>query len=152
MMWNILLLVKVTTAPASNPWRVRWGKRSCAFLRCRRVARSYQSLPRGRPFRHAVSRRGVWDRISGGNDQWYARAWRYMAGARDALADRELGTIVSEHELPAAILRLLATPKPDSVALAAAARARFGREKFARAAKRDALRWPIKAGRVAPTK
>jgi phosphatidylinositol alpha-1,6-mannosyltransferase len=54
-----------------------------------------------------------------------------IAGARDALADGELGTIVSEHELPAAIVRLLAKPKPDPVALAAAACTRFGREKFA---------------------
>src|ERR1017187_4693779 len=54
-----------------------------------------------------------------------------IAGARNALADGELGTIVSKHELPAAIVRLLAKPKPDPVALAAAARARFGREKFA---------------------
>jgi phosphatidyl-myo-inositol dimannoside synthase len=54
-----------------------------------------------------------------------------IAGARDALADGELGTIVSEHELPAAIVRLLAKPKPDPVALAGAACTRFGREKFA---------------------
>ena len=53
-----------------------------------------------------------------------------IAGARDALADGELGTIASEHELPAAIVRLLAKPKPDPLALATAARARFGREKF----------------------
>ena len=37
-----------------------------------------------------------------------------VAGARDALADGELGTAVSdEDDLPAAIARLLATPKPD---------------------------------------
>lgn len=53
-----------------------------------------------------------------------------VAGARDALADGQLGTVVSEAELPVAIARLLAKPKPDPVALAAAARARFGREKF----------------------
>lgn len=54
-----------------------------------------------------------------------------VAGAADALADGELGTIVSEPELPAAIVSLLAKPKPDPVALAAATRARFGRAQFA---------------------
>jgi phosphatidylinositol alpha-1,6-mannosyltransferase len=54
-----------------------------------------------------------------------------VAGATDALADGELGTMVSESELPAAIVRLLAKPKPDPVALAAATRARFGRPQFA---------------------
>jgi phosphatidylinositol alpha-1,6-mannosyltransferase len=54
-----------------------------------------------------------------------------VAGARDALADGQLGTLVAEDDLPDAIARLLAAPKPDSQALAAAARARFGRESFA---------------------
>jgi len=54
-----------------------------------------------------------------------------VAGTRDALADGELGNVVSEAELPVTIARLLAKPKPDPVALAAAARARFGREVFA---------------------
>ena len=54
-----------------------------------------------------------------------------VAGTRDALADGRLGTIVSEPELPVAIVRLLDKPKPEPIALAAAARARFGREKFA---------------------
>jgi phosphatidylinositol alpha-1,6-mannosyltransferase len=54
-----------------------------------------------------------------------------VAGTTDALADGELGTIVSESDLPAAIVRLLDTPKPDPVALAAATRARFGRPQFA---------------------
>ena len=54
-----------------------------------------------------------------------------VAGARDALADGELGTIVSEPEVPAAIVRILAKPKPDPVVLAAATRARFGRPQFA---------------------
>jgi phosphatidylinositol alpha-1,6-mannosyltransferase len=61
-----------------------------------------------------------------------------VAGARDALADGQLGTLVSEAELPVAIARLLSKPKPDPVALAAAARARFGRETFA-ACVRNAL-------------
>jgi phosphatidyl-myo-inositol dimannoside synthase len=52
-------------------------------------------------------------------------------GARDALADGELGTIVSEAELPNALARLLATPKKDAQALADAVRARFGHELFA---------------------
>jgi phosphatidylinositol alpha-1,6-mannosyltransferase len=54
-----------------------------------------------------------------------------VAGASDALADGQLGTAVAEDDLPHAIARLLATPRPDSHALAAAARARFGRETFA---------------------
>ena len=61
-----------------------------------------------------------------------------VAGTRDALADGQLGTVVSEAEFPVAIARLLANPKPDPVALAAAARARFGRETFA-AGVRNAL-------------
>ena len=51
-------------------------------------------------------------------------------GARDPLADGELGTAVSEHDLPAAIARLLAMPKPDPDALSRAVHARFGRESF----------------------
>ena len=54
-----------------------------------------------------------------------------VAGSTDALADGELGTIVSEAELPAAIVRLLAAPKPDPLGLAAATYARFGRPQFA---------------------
>jgi phosphatidylinositol alpha-1,6-mannosyltransferase len=54
-----------------------------------------------------------------------------VAGTTDALADGELGTIVSEPEIPAAIVRILAKPKPDPVALAEATRARFGRSQFA---------------------
>jgi phosphatidylinositol alpha-1,6-mannosyltransferase len=54
-----------------------------------------------------------------------------VAGARDALADGQLGALVAEDDFPDAIARLLAAPKPDSRALAAAARARFGRETFA---------------------
>jgi phosphatidylinositol alpha-1,6-mannosyltransferase len=61
-----------------------------------------------------------------------------LGGARDALADGQLGTIVSEVDLPAAISRLLAAPKPDPIALAAATHARFGRENFA-AGVRNAL-------------
>jgi phosphatidylinositol alpha-1,6-mannosyltransferase len=54
-----------------------------------------------------------------------------IAGAKDALGDGQLGTLVAEDELPDAIARLLNTPQLDSHALAAAARARFGRETFA---------------------
>jgi phosphatidylinositol alpha-1,6-mannosyltransferase len=55
------------------------------------------------------------------------------AGARDALADGELGTAVSEgDDLPAAIARLLTKPKPDPDALSQAVRARFGRAAFRR--------------------
>jgi phosphatidylinositol alpha-1,6-mannosyltransferase len=53
-----------------------------------------------------------------------------VAGARDALADGQLGTLVAEDDLQDAIARLLTAPKPDSSALAAAARTRFGRETF----------------------
>jgi phosphatidylinositol alpha-1,6-mannosyltransferase len=53
-----------------------------------------------------------------------------VAGARDALADGELGTAVSEADLPAAISRLLSRPKTASQELAAAVRARFGRAAF----------------------
>ncbi len=53
------------------------------------------------------------------------------AGARDALADGELGTVVAEEDdLPAAIARLLAVPQPDPGALSQAVRARFGRAAF----------------------
>jgi phosphatidylinositol alpha-1,6-mannosyltransferase len=68
-----------------------------------------------------------------------------VAGTRDALADGQLGTVVSEAELPAAIARLLAKRKPDPVALAAAARARFGRETFA-AGVRNALNRLMEVG------
>ena len=57
-----------------------------------------------------------------------------MAGARDALADGELGTATSEAELAATIAHILHEPKPDSFTLAAAVHARFGRKKFAGAA------------------
>jgi phosphatidylinositol alpha-1,6-mannosyltransferase len=53
------------------------------------------------------------------------------AGARDALADGELGTPLSEEDdLPAAIARLLGAPKSDPVALSRAVRSRFGRKAF----------------------
>jgi phosphatidyl-myo-inositol dimannoside synthase len=54
-----------------------------------------------------------------------------VGGARDALADGELGTAVSEADLADALSRLLAQPKPNTNALAAAVRARFGRAAFA---------------------
>ena len=54
-----------------------------------------------------------------------------VAGARDALADGELGTVVVESELASTIARLLNQPKPDARALAARVRARFGQEQFA---------------------
>ena len=53
-----------------------------------------------------------------------------VAGATDALADGELGTVSSETELSATIARLLNQPKPDPIRLAAAVHARFGRAKF----------------------
>jgi phosphatidyl-myo-inositol dimannoside synthase len=54
-----------------------------------------------------------------------------VAGAVDPLADGELGTALSaEDDLPAAIARLLALPKPDPEALSQAVRARFGPASF----------------------
>jgi phosphatidylinositol alpha-1,6-mannosyltransferase len=53
-----------------------------------------------------------------------------VAGARDALADGEFGTAVSESELPDAVKRLLAAPRPDPNALGAAVHARFGHQAF----------------------
>jgi phosphatidylinositol alpha-1,6-mannosyltransferase len=54
-----------------------------------------------------------------------------VGGARDALAEGELGTAVSEEsDLPGAIARLLGQPKPDPNALSQAVRARFGRTIF----------------------
>jgi phosphatidylinositol alpha-1,6-mannosyltransferase len=54
-----------------------------------------------------------------------------VAGAKDALADGELGTAASEAELSATISRILDQPKPDSIDLATAVRARFGQKQFA---------------------
>jgi phosphatidylinositol alpha-1,6-mannosyltransferase len=54
-----------------------------------------------------------------------------IAGAKDALADGELGTAVSEAELSATISRILDRPKRDSVDLATAVHARFGKKQFA---------------------
>jgi hypothetical protein len=52
-------------------------------------------------------------------------------GSKDALADGELGVLLSpESNLAAALMRALECDKPDSYALAAATRARFGREPF----------------------
>jgi phosphatidyl-myo-inositol dimannoside synthase len=53
-----------------------------------------------------------------------------VAGARDALADGELGIAVSEGDLSDAIARLLAMPRPDAEALSRAIRARFGLSVF----------------------
>ena len=54
-----------------------------------------------------------------------------VAGARDALADGEMGTVVAESELVATISHLLDQAKPDSRSLAETVRARFGRKQFA---------------------
>jgi phosphatidyl-myo-inositol dimannoside synthase len=51
-------------------------------------------------------------------------------GARDALVDGALGTIVEDGNLCESIGRLLRAPKPDRQALAAEVRARFGRQVF----------------------
>lgn len=52
------------------------------------------------------------------------------AGARDALADGELGTAVAEADLADAIARILSQPKPDPNALSQNVRARFGPRLF----------------------
>ena len=67
-----------------------------------------------------------------------------VAGAKDVLADGQLGALVTEDGLPDAIARLLAAPKANPHALAAAARARFGRETFA-ASVRTALNRLVEA-------
>jgi len=54
-----------------------------------------------------------------------------ITGAVDALADGELGTVVSKSDLVATIAHLLSQPKPDPIALATAVRSRFGRKQFA---------------------
>jgi phosphatidylinositol alpha-1,6-mannosyltransferase len=54
-----------------------------------------------------------------------------IGGARDALAEGQLGTLISEeNELPGAIARLVAKSKADPNALSEAVRARFGWEVF----------------------
>jgi len=53
-----------------------------------------------------------------------------VAGAKDVLADGELGMCVSEADFVNEIHRALLAPKPDRDSLATAARARFGREAF----------------------
>jgi phosphatidyl-myo-inositol dimannoside synthase len=52
------------------------------------------------------------------------------AGARDALAEGELGTVVAETELAVAFDRLLTRPRPDPTTLADRVQARFGRDAF----------------------
>ena len=55
-----------------------------------------------------------------------------VAGARDALADGELGIAVAESEFDDALQHALENRKSAGPALATAVRARFGREHFAR--------------------
>ena len=54
-----------------------------------------------------------------------------VAGARDALAGGELGTLVSEANFAAALKAALARPRPDAQALHDAVHDRFGRRSFA---------------------
>jgi phosphatidyl-myo-inositol dimannoside synthase len=58
-----------------------------------------------------------------------------VAGARDGLADGELGMAVAEDDLLAAIERALGGPSSDPGALASATRARFGHKPFALSAR-----------------
>lgn len=53
-----------------------------------------------------------------------------VAGAKDALADGELGDLVPEPNLVAALIQALERKKAEPYELAAATRARFGRERF----------------------
>jgi phosphatidylinositol alpha-1,6-mannosyltransferase len=53
-------------------------------------------------------------------------------GAVDALVDGKFGTMASEAEFAQVLARLLATPKPDPLALAAAVRSRFDEAAFSR--------------------
>jgi phosphatidylinositol alpha-1,6-mannosyltransferase len=53
-----------------------------------------------------------------------------IAGARDALAEGELGATVTDSRLAAALARALEHPKPISSGLAAAVCARFGSQNF----------------------
>ena len=53
-----------------------------------------------------------------------------IAGAKDVLADGELGLCVAEPDFVDELHRALTAPKPDPDALATAARARFGRVPF----------------------
>ena len=51
-------------------------------------------------------------------------------GAVDALADGEFGIMASDPDFARVLARLLATPKPDPLALADAVRSRFGYAAF----------------------
>jgi phosphatidylinositol alpha-1,6-mannosyltransferase len=55
-----------------------------------------------------------------------------VGGARDPLAEGELGTLVSEPGLAEEIALFLAAPRPEPKALADAVRTRFGRDAFTR--------------------
>jgi phosphatidylinositol alpha-1,6-mannosyltransferase len=58
-----------------------------------------------------------------------------VAGARDALADEDLGTCIGECGLVATLVRALERPKRDPEALAGAVRARFGSQNFSAGAR-----------------
>ncbi len=53
-----------------------------------------------------------------------------VGGARDALADGELGAAVDERDFVTALTHAIERPKPDGEVLATAVRVRFGRERF----------------------
>ena len=58
-----------------------------------------------------------------------------IAGAKDALADGELGVITSERDLGVAIASMLDQQKPVPEQLASAVQSRFGRDRFAAGAR-----------------
>jgi phosphatidylinositol alpha-1,6-mannosyltransferase len=53
-----------------------------------------------------------------------------IAGAKDVLANGELGFCVPDSDLISAFHQALISPKPDPKTVACAAQSRFGREKF----------------------
>jgi hypothetical protein len=71
----------------------------------------------------------------GASHSWTPALCLGVAGARDALADGQLGTAVAEDELADAIDRTLAVSRPDPDGLAREVRALFDRERFAQAAR-----------------
>jgi phosphatidyl-myo-inositol dimannoside synthase len=66
-----------------------------------------------------------------------------VAGARDALADGELGMAVAEDDPLAAIDGAPSKARPDPQALASATRTRFGRKPFSASARMVIKRLPL---------
>jgi glycosyltransferase involved in cell wall biosynthesis len=121
--------------PSSAEWQPLLS--DIPFLRklvcrpCRYRARARRrGLPDGRLVRDALDRGGLRDAFLEAMASGTPALGLAVGGARDALADGELGMAVTEPELLSALARALEQPKPNGHALAAAVRARFGRERF----------------------